>query len=154
MSTPRDTDESRSKPSVWPVYVAAGMVGVIGLNVLSLGILGGLVSQDTDVEGLAGGVLSGLAGALGALGVLGVLVAWGLFRLRPWAWWCVVLSIFVLIWWPLCVGLFMFVVFPDVVRDTRMGEGFVASLVVAVPLLWALVTRQQLFFPLKPEGEE
>ena len=142
----RDTDERRPRPSVWPVYVVAGAVGVVGLSSLFIGIWGGLANEDNG--GAEFGVFFQLVGALE------LVVAWGLFRLRPWAWWCVVLSIFVLIWWPLCVGLFMFVVFPDVVRDTRMGEGFVASLVVAVPLLWALVTRQQLFFPLKPEGEE
>ena len=34
MNTLRDTDERRARPSVWPVYVAAGVIGVVSLGVL------------------------------------------------------------------------------------------------------------------------
>ena len=33
MNTFSDTDEGRARPSVWPVYLAAGVVGVFALAV-------------------------------------------------------------------------------------------------------------------------
>ena len=146
MNTLSDTDEGKARPSVWPVYVAAGIVGVIGLSFLYFGICFGLANEDNGVEALAFGVLFGLTGALGFA------AAWGLFRLRPWAWWWVVLSSSVVVGSCL-IGLFGLVVFPH----TRLAIGARDSsflLILAVPLLWILVTHQDLFFPPKPEGKE
>ena len=148
MNTLGDTDEGRARPSVWPVYVAAGMVGVDGLLFLFFGIWGGLANQDNDVEALAFGVLFGLTGALG------VAAAWGLFRLRPWAWWWGVASSSVVV--GSCLLALLGLVVPWHTRLDEVASGLSFWLILAVPLvlLWILVTHQHLFFPPKPEGEE
>ena len=70
MNTLRDTDESRPKPSVWPVYVAAAAL---------LGVFGLLRMMRIKLDFF-----------LGAYVLLGVVAAVGLVRLRLWGWWCAV----------------------------------------------------------------
>ncbi len=146
MNTLRDTDEGSARPSVWPVYVAAVMVGVVGLLCLLSGIWVGLASQYNNVEELAFEVLFGLVGALG------VLVAWGLFRLRPWAWWWAEAGSSVVVGSCL-ITLFGLVVLPHT-RLAKGADALSSSLILAVPLLWILVRHQHWFFPPKPADEE
>ncbi len=147
MNTLGDTDERKARPSVWPVYVAAGVLLVASL----LGLF------------LAPSVLFGRI-----FGLFGVFAGIALVRLRPWGWWCGIL--FAGIWIPvLGMDLFAMILFrlwavhepphPGYISATH--PGFIsatvftaADLAVAVLVLVVLVARRQLFFPPKPEREE
>ena len=166
MNAPIDTDERRARPSVWPVYVAAGAIGVAGLSYALIGIWGELAYGGNGGAGV--GVFFGLVGALG------VAVAWGLFRLRPGAWWCaLVLVVLWIAYAPMIIrahlqtrmklsALFddprMAAVPHDLTDFAVPSADFIAfaALCLIVPLLVILVlaTRRQLFFPPKAEGED
>jgi len=135
MNTLSDTDEGRARPSVWPVYVAAAVVGVVGLTLLGIGIWFGLANEDNGMVAL--GVLHGL------LGGLGVVAAWGLFRLRLWAWWCAVV-------WTIPAAFTGFIAFDEEANIIH----YIPWETIWLLLVWPLVARRHLFFPPKPEGEE
>jgi len=63
MNTLRDTDESKARPSVWPVYVAAGVITL-------------------------GSVLYVISVITWPLVLFGSVTILGIVRLRPWGWWC------------------------------------------------------------------
>lgn len=169
MNTLRDTDEPRATPSVWPVYVVAVVVLIVG----GVPLLAGSQLLLT-VEGI--GELSAGAGffavvlAAVAYGLFGVITAIGMMRLRPWAWscgrgffapWIVFGGLGLLS--AIIHGLFLIIVpflpapgptsLPR--TETLGGIAFDAvCLVAALLLVKALTTRRRLFFPAKPEGEE
>ena len=162
MDTLRDTDEGRARPSVWPVYVAAVVVGVVSLP-----------------------YLLALPPPIIPIGLFGFVTIWGLSWLRPWGWWCAVVwtSIFT-VGYLLSVRICLAASASDVPLEELgiLGEilttaTWVAILVFVEPLngfgeavffvflgplglitiallTWVLATRRQLFFPPKQEGEE
>jgi len=150
-----DISRSRSarlniaRPSVWPVYVAAAVVVLISVP---------LVTSRAGTYVSAGGQALYLRFLFQLLyGLFAVLTAVGMVLLRSWAWWCGV--VFTAIWTvymgALCgiVGTLLWP--PRSGFAIMMGLFVVASWLGPTILLVAiLTTRRQLFFPPKPEGEE
>ncbi len=161
MNTLGGTDEGRARPSVWPVYVAAGVIGLLSVQ-LWYSAFGLLVLAYTPYA---------ICPALS--GFFGFLTSWGLVRLRPWGWWCAV------VWSIIFIALFGFV-FSEA-PHLNLAAIIVYALIarLPVPLMvtaaeitrgvtnpsvrWSafiilvvvpLATRRRLFFPPKPEGEE
>ncbi len=158
MNTLRDTDERKARPSVWPVYVAAAVMGLGGLACLSL-----LVWSTLDL-GLW--PLMSLDMALLGVGLGAVIGAVGLARLRRWGWWYAVvltcistacLASFVSDWVqpapPNTATTTYHAPDPEVVIRELVSFG-VPWLTTILVLVWVLTTRRQLFFPSKQEGEE
>ena len=135
MNTLSDTDEEKARPSVWPVYVAAAVLGGAGLLTVAAGVTILFVSPEDWGWGL-------IAVPVGAFHIL---VAFGLLRLRPWAWWCGIL-------W-LCGGGLssLWYIFSN--PPALLYEGVSIALTTGLPV-WVLATRRQLFFRPKPEREE
>ncbi len=175
MNTPKDTDEGRARPSVWPVYVAAIAVLIVGLVFLAVALDVYVLKATTPeyrwgIEGF--GPWSWLYAAA-AYGLFGVVTAIGMLRLRRWAWWCAAVFVARWIayesapvwfgrWFPEwfaegpCVWFYSCGVLPDgVLPDSAGGIAITAPcLVVAVLIVVVLVTRRRLFFPPKPAGAE
>jgi len=146
VNTLGDTDESRARPSVWPVYVAAA---VIGLMTLSRIVLPALV-VDWDGYYLDPYLLVLLAIWL----LFGMLTCWGLIRLRLWAWLCAGLGTAVFAYWDM-VALLAAQRSSLITHLPANIGGFTVPAAVAIPVIaWALATRWQLFFPSKQAGEE
>ena len=133
MNTLIDTDEGRARPSVWPVYVVAAVIGVASL-VIALPNF------------------SSLLGPRGFLVFFGLLTAYGLFRLRTWAWWCALL-------WTVVVAVTVTLVMLLVALCSGMAAAesghstsgwwaiaMVPGFALVVLLVWPLVARRQLFF--------
>ncbi len=148
MNTLRDTDEGKPKPSVWPVYLAAAIVGTVSLGLLALALLVG--GSSFPPPRLA---------ALG-YGLLGVIAAVGLVRLRLWGWWCAVvfMSIFAVLSVVGVIGAIL-----DPAEDPNAaafaviigGPVCLATIALVALLVRSLGTRRQLFFPhLPPEPRE
>ena len=132
MNTLRDTDGGRARPSVWPVYVWAVVVLIVGLQ--------NLFFPDVTLAQLA-------------LGLFGVVTAIGMLRLRRWGWWCGIVFTGV---WIVQLGthqLRVILAVPPTPPDS-ITIFLAACLVPAFLILWLLATRRQLFFPPKQEGEE
>ena len=130
MNTLRDTDEGRARPSVWPVYVAAGVLLISGAWTVysAIDILGALYLLPS------------------VWGILGLLAAFGLLARRPWGWWSAA------VW---TVALIGFAVRSSIPQYMRVyGEVAPWAPPVIALLVWALATRRRLFFPPKPAGEE
>ncbi len=170
MTTLSDTDEGRARPSVWPVYVAAGVVLIAGVwilvasGIVLLALITVGLEQPRPVPAWFGGLYV-LAST--AYGLFGVITAIGMIRLRPWAWWCALAWLWVFISSGFLVladaafvaGSYMddFPMFPaDARRDAELtfSLGGPVWLITVVLLIWTLSTRRRLFFPPKPAGEE
>ena len=158
MNTLRDTEEGRARPSVWPVYVAAGVVGLASLYI-STWAAGSFMRYPALVEDIVGGQLERLYQVIG--GPLGLLSAYGLARLRRWGWVCGWL------WVPISAVLWVMRGWEEgcdaamsriqgLPAQTHIGWAVFAWvwLVAIVLLMCALVARRPLFFPPKPEAAE
>ena len=151
MNTLSDTDEGRARLSVWPVYVAAVIVGLVSLYV-SIWTAGDLMY---NLKEIVGGQFESLFQAIG--GPFGLLVAYGIARLRRWGWVCgwlwVPISAFLWVMWGWergCVqAMNRAAGFPD---QADIGGVIFAYvwLVAIVLLMCALLVRWQLFFPPRP----
>ena len=80
MNTLRVTDEGRARPSVWPVYVAAAVIGLVSLchltRELRMMLIGApLFDRDSDMFFIM-------------YGLFGAMTAWGLVKLQDWGWFC------------------------------------------------------------------
>ena len=73
MNTLGGAQAGRPRPSVWPVYLTAVMIGFVGLSFLTMGFF-----QAT-----------GLFRLYAVYGLFGVVTAIGVVRLRSWGWWSV-----------------------------------------------------------------
>ena len=157
----RDTDERRPRPSVWPVYVMSGIIGLFSLSFLVLPWFAPMVAHmyaeypeafqglSPDVHQVADMMqqLSPYAVLFGVYGLFGIATAIGVAFFRSWSWWCaIVWGAGQLLWdflrsvnWPMYRG--------DI-------WGILITVVLLVLLVWPLATRRQLFFPPKPEREE
>ncbi len=154
MNTPRDTDEGRARPSVWPVYVAAAVIVAVGVWVI-YPLIGPYVFFRPRTEWVD--LLRSPLGLVVAWVLLGFVAAVGLVGLRSWAWWCAVIFT---AGWALegaSAVLDRIVVSfhrPDIQPSTEVIRFATAWLVVLALMLVPLVARRQLFFPPKPEREE
>ncbi len=144
MNTPRDTDERRARPSVWPVYVVAALLGSLGLFSVAIGAVLLFFSPGHWRWGL---------GYFVPVGVFDIVVAYGLLRLRRWGWWCGI------VW--LCYGVLcsLWIVLSKQYMLVDTGppaplSGIVIALLTAGLAVWILATRRQLFFPPKQAGRE
>ncbi len=154
MNTLRDTDERQARPSVWPVYVMAAVVGLQSLGAVGYPMVASevvrLMSPPDVYETLHPymqrwvnwhGWLLPYVGLVVVWGVFGIMVAVGAARLRAWAWWSMVVwTILFVGWWgSRCVFLRAGVAYPGV------GIAWIAL------VAWVLATRRRLFFPAKSE---
>ena len=169
LNTLRDTNEPKARPSVWPVYVVAVVVLIVGgMPLLIFGQT--LLSAEGIRELSAEAAFFAVVLAAVAYGLFGVITAIGMMRLRPWAWSCgrgffapwIVFGGLGLLG-VIVDGLFLivstFLPMPERApprrTETLDGIAFDAvCLVVALLLVKVVTTRRQLFFPPKPEGEE
>jgi len=154
MNTDRDTDEgrelvkawfARARPSVWPVYVVAAVIGAVSIPVLFL-----LVEWLRTPREEGQGVLAYWRPVLliTSIGLFGFVTAWGLVRLRLWGWWCAVV-------WTIMPTAVLVLICGSLLEPTDSPSLgllvflFVAplGLVAIVLLVWVLATRRQLFFP-------
>ena len=161
MNTLRDTDEGKPRPSVWPVYVMSGIIGLLSLSFL---VFIGLVPWWEHVYAeyperfqhlppspqQFADMLQRLvpyAPLFALYGLFGIVTAVATAELRSWGWWCAV------IW---LAAYFVYQIFMTV--SLGMSKGSLAGIPMTTAcfclIIWALVTRRQLFFPPKPEGEE
>jgi len=125
MNTLRETDEGRARPSVWPVYVTAAIIGVI-----SLMFLGPVAISATGVFRL-----------YAVYGLFGIVTVVGVVRLRWWGWWSA------LVW----VAVYTAILVWGTVLTSRLGysQGWRVLLVFGPQVgfcAWFLATRRQLFF--------
>ncbi len=147
MSTIGDTDEGKARSSVWPVYLAAAIVALVSLGLLTRVIQIWIAGYYLD--------LPFRVALCGIWGFLGLLTTWGLVRLRPWGWWSVV------VWSVIPLGVFgVFILFlavwgGDSITTTAQANSIIllvsilyATWVGTIALLvWLLATRRRLFFP-------
>ena len=155
MNTLSDTDEGRARPSVWPVYVAAAVIGLITLSRMIVAVpplVADWVSFHLDMY-----LLILLSICLLWL-LFGMLTCWGLVRLRMWAWWCAASWTFVYAYWDMVVLWEAQHSPPPTHHPVSIGPFILpvtapAAAAIAV-IAWALATRWRLFFPPRPEGEE
>jgi len=154
MNTLSDTDEGRARPSVWPVYLAAVVVVIVGLMLLPQCLVLTEMEQ-SEREALL--YIPFLAGT--AFGLFGVVTGVGMILLRPWAWWCGILfagggAV------SAGMGLRGMLILTSSEEAefalARTAAAFAAVFIglVATLLIVILATRRQLFFPPKPKGEE
>ncbi len=149
MNTPRDTDEGKATPSVWPVYVAVVAVLIIALAHLAMVLLwGGLLSVIRGpVVSVSDAAFLVLPLASAVFGLFGLVTASGLLQLRGWGWWCG--SVFAGIW---IVGGALPILGLGLVEWA--GSVMLPAVCLGVAVLGLLVARRRLFFPPKQEGEE
>ena len=158
MNTLSETDEGKASPSVWPVYVAAGVVLIVGLSGLAMISTWHSMLSRAEEAGVVMPAAFGLTLAHAAFGLLGVVAAIGMLRLRGWGWFCGIVFAGV---WTAQGGmslLGMLTLVPFEKPELAPAKGTVAFVavapVLAILLIVILATRRQLFFPPKPEGEE
>ncbi len=157
MNTHSDTDEGKPRPSVWPVYVASGIIAVVGaLGVLVCFVIA--LSFPTIPPEKTWALIPGVA-YMGLCGAFSLVSAIGTILLRPWAWWLATV-------WGYLVGLSGFaglldgaheILFAPEKSPLNLHEGLDKSLLLLALgafVVWVLKTRRQLFFQPKPEGEE
>jgi len=150
MSTLRDTDEGKARPSVWPVYLAAVAVLIVGLAFIVIAFHMCVMKPVDDYfhgETYPGPPWAVLYAML-AYGHFGVIAAIGMLRVRPWAWWSAV------VWTVIWIGLIMSTMYEYGLGN---GEALLCGVWVLCAtslIIWPLATRRRLFFPPKPEGEE
>jgi len=146
VNTLSDTGKSKARPSVWPVYVAAAVIGLMTLSRIVLPAL----AVDWDSFYLDPYLLVLLSIWL----LFGMLTCWGLVRLRMWAWLCAVLWTAVYAYWDM-VGLIEAQLSPFTTHlPASIGLFTVPAAVAIAVITCALVTRWRLFFPPKPAGGE
>ncbi len=138
MNTHRDTDEGKARPSVWPVYVVAAIVGAVSLQAVA-GLFSGLYFNSPVV-------------------LFGFVTIWGLVRLRRWGWWCGAVWTSLAIVGLVGLGLAFLATRRDIGGELFLGffvffVGLPGLITIAL-FMWVLATRRQLFFPPKPEHEE
>jgi len=157
MDTLSDTDEGKGKPSVWPVYVAAAVIGLVSMYLFSYAVILPVFSEMLELMASAGWrgqpdtqFIRFAPYALTLFGLLGLAAVTGAVLLRSWGWWCA--TVWTVMFATLCVFIHVRVL---------LGSGSTESLfllpVWLVPvalIVWPLATRRRLFFPPKPEGEE
>ena len=148
MNTLRDTAEGRARPSVWPVYLAAAVIGAVSIPVLFL-LVECLRTAAEEGEGVL--VYWRPFLWITSIGLFGFVTAWGLVRLRLWGWWCTV------VWTSISTAVLVLICAMLLAPTDSPSLGvlvflFVAplGLVAIVLLVWVLATRRRLFFP--PEG--
>jgi len=154
MNAPRDTDERKARPSVWPVYVAAGVIGLVSLFLPLVLIL--LVLQDDSAADLVFTVFGVMGGPV-IMAPVAILASVGLVMLRPWGWLCGFLWVTVsaLTWGAGTVFGIMDLThgFPhDPVQI--MSVSTTAGLVALAAVIWPLATRYRLFYPPGGQKEE
>ena len=125
MNTLRDAHDRRAKPSVWPVYVTAVIIGV-----LSLMFLGPVSLSSTGPFRL-----------YAVYGLFGIVTVVGVVRFRSWGWWSA------LVW----IAVYTAIVVWGTVLTSRLGAppGWWAFPVLGLQIgfcVWFLVTRRRLFF--------
>ena len=137
MNTLRDTDEGTATPSVWPVYLAAAII--VGVGALLFCPVVELILYYTLFDSFVhcGETIPGAV-----YGLFGFVTAWGVARLRPWAWWCAVA-------WTITFAMVSLLY----VVDEPLWAALIWLAAIAL-LVWPLATRRRLFFPPKPEREE
>ena len=157
MNTLRDTDEGRARPSVWPVYVTSGMIGIFGAVGVYACFLGVLAFPKVPPEGTWMYVF--VAVYMGLFGGFSLVTAIGIILLRPWAWRLATV-------WGCLIGLGGLASLGERARDIlftpeasffKLDKGLyhiLVALAVVAFIVWTLNTRRRLFFPPKPEGEE
>ena len=160
MNTLSDTDEGKARPSVWPVYVAAVVIGLTSLHLCCMLVTQAYVDSSL-VLSIGAKVLFMLAvyWPLTIYMLLGILASWGILRFRPWGWWCGVLWTITLAigaWWFLPGIYFLFLMWHGrnwgtLAREIAEEIGFTVAglsiLVLLVLVTWPLATRRRLFFP-------
>ena len=149
MNTLSDTDNSRARPSIWPVYLAAAVVLLISVSLSSNGARRCIFAGE--------GLLHPLFVFQFSYGLFGGLAGIGMALLRPWGWWGVV--VFAGIWTiyggAACgvAGLFFWP--PHSGLAVMMALFVIASwLGPTILLVSVLTTRRQLFFPPTQEAVE
>ena len=164
MNTLGDTNEAKARPSVWPVYVAAVVVLIVGLASFAMvSTFHSLMSIAKETgESVPDAFFQDVMLAQATLGLLGVVAAIGMLRLRRWGWWCGI--VFTGVWIAGNVLALLGMIFAAVERAGGHGPlatpqistiaFIVVCFVVAVLLIVVLATRRRLFFPPKPAGEQ
>jgi len=162
MNTLSDTDERGARASVWPVYVAAGVLVAIAAHVN----LPWVTSANCGCSELRMAPIECFLNWLALYeqwmpsivwGLLGFVAACGLVCLRPW-WWCAVLFAVTYTAWG-GLGLYDAIVVSVFAPELAWPAAdyiteITPFLVAAVLLMVVLATRRRLFFPPKQEGEE
>ena len=148
MNTLTGTDEGRAEPSVWPVYLAAAVVAVVSLSHLLEALPELIGGPFVDFSFLLRDV------SFIICYLFGVLTAWGLVRLRPWAWWYAIMWTIAFVLTPNMQVIFipgMEPLWPAAAYaiDALSAEEKIGWLVLAaipiVLVVWPLVTRRRLF---------
>ena len=161
MNTLSDTDEGRARPSVWPVYVAAVVILVVGLGLLYpvVDYLSFMVVSEGSLGNFETSYLMPVL-LYSSIGLFGCVTALGLVLLRSWGWWCAA------VWAGIFAAGLVYLGLGCLTSPGLLAIGggaallffivFVAplGLVAIVQLIRLLETRRQLFFSTKPEGEE
>ena len=142
MSMLGDTHEDEDKPSVWPVYVAAGVILAFSLClsvfvIMEIRTCLWLASRDA----LDAIVWPMLVAPFSLYALLGLLTTMGIVLRRDWGWMCG------LLWTALLALLFAFLL----LTNAWWPEGVVVGTVVVL-LVWVLATRSRLFFLANGEG--
>ncbi len=157
MNTLRDTDEGRARPSVWPVYLVAAIIGLHGLSFLGSVVLFPLIAYIAKEAAPQASpevlralkfhiAITAYVPFFAVYGVFSVLTTVGALRLRPWSWWCGV--VWTVLYAVYCIWITM-------ALPVRSPAWTIALSVAQIALLlWLLATRRQLFFPTRPQGEE
>jgi len=141
MNTLSDTGEGKARPSVWPVYATAAIIGLIGLAILCPVLSPeGETPPDFTIK---------WQWQDGAIGLFGIVIALGVVLLRPWAWW---------------FALGFCAIFAALVGGAMLSRyglggppldwGALVPFGILGFCVWSLATRRRLFFPPKPEREE
>ncbi len=149
MNTLRDRDDSRARPSVWPVYLAAAVLLAVGVWIVYEAVIMAIpVVLDPIPNMLPIWHLHalGMPMLIGVCGVIGLLAAFGLLALRPWGWRLAV------VWVVALIGSAVWSTIPQYIQVYDVVPRW--ALPANALLVWALAARHRLFFPPKPEGEE
>jgi len=157
MNRMMDEQAGETKLSVWPMYLVAGVIVTLSLLMsISLAVL--LVSTYYDKVPYKSSFPTALASLLRLIpyslwSALGLSAAWGLIRLRAWGWWCAVAWV---------AGALGWLLFALITQDISLAVDslwpalsfFFLLSALFIFVIWALVARRRVFFPLNPEVEE
>ena len=147
MNTLSDTDEGKARPSVWPVYVAAVTITILGLMCMAPQFR---VLTAVEQYEFAAWIYTAFWAAA-VFGLFGVVTGIGMLRLRPWGWLCGVVFAGV---WAVHNGIALLVMTTAVSREgpelapaTNYVPFVAVNLVAGILLIVILATRRRLFFP-------